>query len=168
MGAHSAGMRASLIFIAALLCSASALTSTAHVALEVGRDVALSALVNGAMRARLCVDTGLGGAPIIGAELAARLNLRPHGTVSVSDPSGLAPLTLTTSQVDSLAIGDVVFHHIEVTIQPDRRAMRDCQGVVGLGLFSGYLVTLDLPQSRLVLEKGQHLQDGSDVLALSS
>jgi hypothetical protein len=151
---NTSSLAMSLMLVPALSAVPGAVYAT-EIPLEVGRGISVTGIVNGHQQARFCLDTGLGGAPVISAVLAAHLGLKSTGEDSISDPSGISPpVKVNQSQLESLAIGDTVFTHVALTIQSNGPLMRDCEGVLGLSLFANYLLTLDLRRSRLSLEQG--------------
>jgi hypothetical protein len=119
--------------------------------IQVGHAVVLQAKVNGTGPWRFCLDTGLGGEPAVSAGLAAKLKLPAAGTTTVSDPSGQGAMQVALSSVDSMTIGEAQRRSLRVSVQDAAMSLPECDGVVGLSFFEGYVVTIDFPAQQLVL-----------------
>jgi hypothetical protein len=100
-----------------------------------------------------------------------KLKLKSSGQVSVSDPSGRNPQTVDTVKLDSVAIGNLRFTDVEAISRNYKNSPRPMKvdGILGLSLFSEYLVTLDFPAKLLRFEQGElPKSDGAEILDYKS
>jgi hypothetical protein len=112
---------------------------------------------------RFTLETG-GSGFSVSARLARELGLAAAGTAQMMG-GGSVP----TVHVDSLSIGGVQFRGLVASVT-DRWAGQDpsFDGIISIPLFRQLLVTLDLPRSRLRLQRGALPEpDGHTILALA-
>jgi predicted aspartyl protease len=135
---------------------------------QIGRSISILASLNGSPNQPLCFDTGLGGELVISSNLANSLHLNAIGSTTLSDPTGEGALKVSTTRLDSLQIGTVVFRKVDATIQPDSPMTEDCKGVIGLELFHNYILTIDLPDGYMRLDHGSLSSGGSGTMPYES
>jgi hypothetical protein len=116
---------------------------------------------------RLILDTGAQGS-VLDRDLADELKLPAAGEARVASPGGKgAPAKQV--RLDRVEVGDAVLSAVPAVafdrLFPDRG--KDVpRGVLSASLFPGFLVTLDYPQSRLVIRRGElPAPDGARVFA---
>jgi Aspartyl protease len=102
-----------------------------------------------------CLDTGLGGGPVVSQRLAEKLHLQPQGTTKIGDPSGKGTLEVPLVRLAQLSVGEVVRTDVEAAVQPDSPLLEACDGVIGLSFFRDYLVTIDLRSQQLRIDRGK-------------
>ena len=100
-----------------------------------------------------------------------KLGLKSTGQVSESDPSGRNPQAADTVKLDSIAIGHLRFTDVTAASRNFKNSPRPLKvdGILGLSLFSEYLVTLDFPAKLLRFERGELPKaDGAEILDYKS
>lgn len=112
--------------------------------------VTIAAEINSKGPYHFVVDTGAAGAMRIDPQLADVLHLRRTGTARDGDPSGRNQAQVPVVQVGSVEVGGVKFYDIEATAGGQLPGVQT-DGVIGLGLFLGWTVTLDYPKQELRL-----------------
>jgi predicted aspartyl protease len=151
--AKMAGVCAVLLACSALSLLAQRITFSAPMEVTHGKPYVM-VMVNGRGPFRFVVDTGTGGEALVTPQLADRLGLPEVGQVRLNDPSGQgrqrAPLVL----VDSLEVAGVEFTGIRAIRHRLDGEEDSCMGLLGFTLFRDYLLTLDYPSRRLMLESG--------------
>jgi Aspartyl protease len=128
----------------------------------------VKAMINGKGPFQFTLDTGARMQAAVNSTVITQLKLQPNGQVRVSDPSGRNPKLFDTVVLDSISLGDVEFRNVPAVSQEPRMGPNDsgADGVLGLSLFSEYLLTLDYPCKQLNLSHGGlPMTDGAAVLA---
>jgi hypothetical protein len=67
-------------------------------------------------------------------------------------------------RLTQLSVGGVVLKDVEAVVQPDSPLLQACDGVIGLGFFRNYLVTIDLRNQQLRIEQGKLVATDHGVL----
>ena len=111
----------------------------------------IEAKINGKGPFRLAVDTGFGGLLHVSPKLAEELAMPVVGEAMTGDPSGRNPQRVKVRRAESVDIGTLHFGGVDAG---ERAVMGDVDGVVGLNLFRGLLVTFDYPNSRFAVRGG--------------
>jgi predicted aspartyl protease len=127
----------------------------------------IEVMVNGQGPFLFAIDTGAQGSSRIDTSLVEKLQLKPTGKVQATDGSGRNPQTAETVKLDSVAIGNLRFADVTAGSRNFKNSTRPMKidGIVGLSLFSDYLVTLDFPKERLRFERGElPKSDGAEIL----
>ena len=128
---------------------------------------AVQVRVNGQGPFLFGIDTGGAGTARIDSALAARLGLETVGEVLAGDPSGKNPRRMRLVKVDSIEVGGARFAGLTAAVRNYNEMPRDEQvdGIIGFGLFSGCLFTLDYPADRVRLRSGElPAANGADVV----
>ena len=172
-----------LLVVAAVVTWISGHTQQAHSAdsdakfpLEIPMQIegglpTIELMVNGQGPFLFGIDTGAQGGPRIDSSLVEKLRLKASGQVSVTDPSGRNPQTVDTVKLDSVAIGGLRFSDVTAVSRNFKNSPRPLKvdGVLGLSLFSEYLVTLDFPAKLLRVARGELPKaDGAEILDYKS
>lgn len=132
-----------------------------------GDEAAVEVRINGKGPYRFLLDTGAAGGGRISESLADTLALKKVGQALSGDPTGKNRTTIDIVEADSLAIGDAVFRRAHLGIRDFGRPGFD--GILGIGLFEEFLLTLDYPRQRVRIEKGDlPAADGKAVLAFEN
>jgi hypothetical protein len=132
---------------------------------------AIEVKVNGKGPFLFAIDTGASGAGRVDSSLVEKLALPETGEVRGSDGSGANPRSMRLIQVDSLSVGDLEFRNLTLAsrnynVSP---ALPHIDGILGLGLFSDYLLTLDYATKRVRIAEGQlPAPDGAEILSYES
>lgn len=116
-------------------------------------------------------DTGAQGGARIDSSLMEKLALKPSGHVRVTDGSGRSPQMAERVKLESIEIAGLRFTDVTAGSRNYRKSPRplNIDGILGLSVFSEYLVTLDYPAKLLRLEKGELPKaDGADILDYKS
>lgn len=100
-------------------------------------------------KARLQVDTGAGGL-YIGRSVAERAGLKPADRSEIGGIGDKGPQSGYTAYADSIKIGGLEFKNCLVEVS-DRRDIVGVDGLIGMNVFSSFLVTLDFPWRKLTL-----------------
>jgi len=118
---------------------------------------AIEVMVNGQGPFLFGIDTGAQGGARIDSSLVEKLGLKSSGQVQATDGSGRNPQTVETIKLDSVAIGNLRFADVTAGSRNFRNSPRPLKvdGILGLSLFSEYLVTLDFPAKLLRCERGE-------------
>lgn len=104
---------------------------------------------------RIGFDTGAPGGAHLSDKIVSALNLQPIGEALAGDPSGRNPVRLKLYRVNDLVIGPVTITNwvgTSVAAMPDK--LQPLDGIIGLGAFDGFVVTLDYAGRRLLLDRG--------------
>jgi hypothetical protein len=128
-------------------------------------------MVNGKGPFVFGIDTGAQGGARIDSSLMEKLALKPSGQVQATDGSGRNPQMAEMVKLDSIEIGSLRFADVTAGSRNYRKSPRplDIDGILGLSVFSEYLVTLDYPAKLLRLEKGELPKaDGAEILDYKS
>src|SRR5438552_11154889 len=113
------------------------------------------------------IDTGAGMQADIDTSVAAQLKLQPNGRVLNGDPSGENDREVETATINTLAFGGAEFRKVTAVIRPQRitRDYPDVDGILGFGLFTDYLLTLDYRSMQVRLARGAlPAANGADIL----
>ncbi len=116
----------------------------------------VQATINGKGPFKFFLDTGA-GATVINKDLVNELNLPVVGETRIGDPANPQGITAQQVMVERLEIGGAHFLQT-VAITWDRSALYGAgspRGVLGLPLFADLLLTLNYPQSNIVISRGQ-------------
>lgn len=122
------------------------LTVGAHMVL---RGYGLRARLNDRATVTLLVDTGSSGITIT-RKLAEKIGASKLAEQALEGVGKSGPAVGYKAWVDKVVIGDLEFHDCFVQATP--REIAEVDGIIGLDVFSQYLVTLDLPARKLRLE----------------
>ena len=124
-------------------------------------------MINGKGPFHFTVDTGGGIQASVESAVAAQLNLKPNGRAMGGDPSGRNGRMFDTVLVDSLSVGGVEFRNVTALSRQPRTGpnLPGVDGILGFGLFTDYLLTLDYPGQQLRLARGElPAANGADIL----
>lgn len=118
---------------------------------------ALELMVNGKGPFLFAIDTGAQGGPRLDSSLVEKLGLKPSGQMRVGDPSGRNPQTADMVKLDSIEVGGLRFTGLDATSRNYKNSPRPlaADGIIGLGLFSDYLLTLDFPAKVVRISRGE-------------
>ena len=122
------------------------LTVGAHMVL---RGYGLRVRLNDRAAVTLLVDTGSSGITIT-RKLAEKIGASKLAEQALEGVGKSGPAVGYKAWVDKIVIGDLEFHDCFVQATP--REIAEVDGIIGLDVFSQYLVTLDLPARKLRLE----------------
>lgn len=123
----------------------------------------VQARVNGRGPFRFAVDTGASGRGRADATLVAVLGLEVHGSASTSD--GLESTVVDTTRLESLALGGLSRHDLEVITRDYSRLMSPeapFLGILGRGFFEDGLLVIDYPRRMLSFSRSLVLPAGGD------
>jgi hypothetical protein len=132
---------------------------------------AIEVMVNGQGPFVFGIDTGAQGGSRIDSSLVEKLKLKSSGQVQATDGSGRNPQVAEIVKLDSVTIGDLRFTNVEAGSRNFKNSPRPIKvdGILGLGTFSEYLVTLDFPAKLLRFERGELPKpDGAEILDYKS
>lgn len=132
---------------------------------------AIEVMVNGQGPFLFGLDTGAQGGSRIDSSLVEKLKLKSSGQVQATDGSGRNPQSVETVKLDSVAIGGLRFTDVDAGSRNFKNSPRPIKvdGIIGLSLFSDYLVTLDFPAKVLRFERGELPRaDGAEILDYQS
>ncbi len=117
------------------------------------------------------IDTG-SDRTTIAPELAAMLQgvKQPTIPIILTDAGGNSLWLWTVFQLEAFQIGPITFHDVDVdvldisSLQPAGEPVA-LGAIVGLGLFRDCLLTLDFPNSKMIVERGElPRENGRDIL----
>ena len=110
--------------------------------------------VNGRGPFTFGIDTGTGTEALVAPALAEELGLSTIGTVEAGDPSGKNRRQLPQVRLAKLSVAGVDFTGIVAAVYAPSQAEGRCDGILGFTLFREYLMVLDYPGARLLIDKG--------------
>jgi hypothetical protein len=128
-------------------------------------------MVNGQGPFVFGIDTGAQGGSRIDSSLVEKLALKSSGQVQPTDGSGRNPQTAELFKLESITIGNLRFSDVTAGSRNFKNSPRPLKidGILGLSVFSEYLVTLDFPAKVLRVEKGELPKtDGAEILDYKS
>ena len=128
---------------------------------------AIELMVNGKGPFLFAIDTGAEGGPRLDSSLMEKLSLKPSGQIRDGDPSGRNPRMAETVKLDSIEVGGLRFTGVAATSRNYKNSPRPlaADGIIGLGLFPEYLLTLDFPGKMVRISRGELLKaDGAEIL----
>jgi predicted aspartyl protease len=112
------------------------------------RAYGLDVKLNG-RSARLQIDTGASGL-LVTRSVAQRAGLKPFSEEEVGGIGDQGSKPGYSAYADSIRIGNLEFQDCEVDVL-DSRSNLDVDGLIGMDVFSRFLVTLDYPTRKLLL-----------------
>ncbi len=136
-----------------------------------GTRPAVEVTVNGQGRFLFLIDTGAQGMARADVSLVQRLGLPSVGQSAASDISGKNLVTLNEVKFDTLSIGSITFRRIAALSRNYNTVsyLPTIDGILGFELFKDYLLTLDYPNKRVRIERGELPKpDGAQTLIFES
>jgi hypothetical protein len=104
---------------------------------------------------RMGFDTGAPGGAHLTDRMADALALQPVGEALATDPSGENPVRIKLVMIPELRFGGLIIRNWIASSAPVRPGrLESLDGIVGLGAFDGYVVTLDYLGHRLLIDRG--------------
>ena len=100
--------------------------------------------------ARLEIDTGAGGL-LVSRSVAQHAGMKPLSQTQIGGIGDEGEKAGYTAYADSIRIGNLEFQDCLVEVLDVRRGLDDVDGLIGMNVFSQFLVTLDYPMRKLVL-----------------
>lgn len=100
-------------------------------------------------KSRLEVDTGAGGL-YISRSVAEHAGLKPVAKSEIGGIGDKGAQSGYTAYADSIKIGGLEFKNCLVEVS-DRKSVAEIDGLIGMDVFSAFLVTLDFPWHKLTL-----------------
>lgn len=122
-----------------------------------GNRPAVKVMVNGKGPFLFLIDTGAQGTARADASLVQSLGLRPVGQTTSTDASAKNEATLDEVRFETLSIGNVQFRDLTAYSRNYNSAtyLAHIDGILAFDLFSDYLLTLDYPNKRVRIERGE-------------
>lgn len=111
-------------------------------------------------------DAGFGGELELDSSLAVKLGLQSTGQMEMGDPSGRNSRIMSITQVRELELGKMKFNSSNVILRNRRTmpGMENVAGILGMSLFKDYLITIDFPNGKFIIEKGRlNKSNGKDI-----
>ena len=118
-----------------------------------GRLAIVEVRVNGQGPYRFGIDTGAAGGARIDKSLIEKLGIQIVGQARAGDTSGANRTTVDLVEIGKLAVGDAVFSGVRAAVGD--YVELGVTGILGIGLFSEHLLTLDYPHRRVRIERGE-------------
>ena len=113
------------------------------------RAFGLEVKLNG-RNARLQIDTGVDGL-IVTRSVAQHAGLKPFSETEMGGVGDQGNKPGYNAFADTIRIGNLEFQDCAVRVLDSRNAMEDADGLIGMDVFSQFLVTLDYPMRKLLL-----------------
>ncbi|HEX3154018.1 MAG TPA: retropepsin-like aspartic protease, partial [Candidatus Angelobacter sp.] len=123
------------------------------------RGYGLRVRLNDRSTVTLLVDTGSSGITIT-RKLAEKIGARKLSEQAIEGVGKSGPAVGYKAWVDKVVIGDLEFHDCFVQATP--REIAEVDGIIGMDVFSKYLVTLDMPAHKLRLQPMPTQSNGGD------
>jgi predicted aspartyl protease len=136
-----------------------------------GPTPAVEVMVNGQGPFLFAIDTGAQGMARIDSSLAEKLKLKPVGQVQAGDGSGRNTRSMDVFELDTLTVGSIQLKGVRAPSRDYNVStnLPRIDGIIGFGLFSDYLLTLDFPARRVRLERGELPKpDGAEILSFDN
>ena len=99
---------------------------------------------------RLQIDTGADGL-VVSPSVAKHAGLKAFSQTEMSGVGDQGYKPGYTAYADSIRIGNLEFQDCAVRVLDTRRVLQDVDGLIGMDVFSQFLVTLDYPMRKLLL-----------------
>jgi predicted aspartyl protease len=99
---------------------------------------------------RLQIDTGAGGL-LVSRSVAQHAGLKAFSQTEVGGIGDQGYKPGYTAYADSIRIGNLEFQDCAVEVMDSRNVLEDSDGLIGMDVFSQFLVTLDYPMRKLLL-----------------
>lgn len=99
---------------------------------------------------RLEIDTGAGGL-LVSRSIAEHAGLKAFSKTEMVGVGDKGYTPGYTAYADSIRIGNLEFQDCSVEVLDSRDAVGDVDGLIGMDVFSRFLVTLDYPMRKLLL-----------------
>ncbi len=100
--------------------------------------------------ARLEIDTGAGGL-VVNRGVAQRAGLKAFSHTTMGGIGDNGEKAAYTAYADSIRIGGLEFADCMVEVLDDKHGLDQIDGLIGMDVFSRFLVTLDYPMRKLIL-----------------
>lgn len=100
--------------------------------------------------ARLEIDTGAGGL-VVKRAVAQRAGLKAFSQSEMGGIGDNGEKPAYTAYADSIRIGGLEFQDCMVNVLDSKHGLEDVDGLIGMDVFSKFLVTLDFPMRKLIL-----------------
>jgi len=160
-----------ILFTGSLRTNAQGLNSATVPMTFQGPMPVVEVMINGKGPFHFTIDTGAQMQASVDSSIIGQLNLKPNGQVRGGDPSGRDPIVFDTVLLDSLSLGGVVFRDVTAISRQPRTGptFPGVDGILGFGLFTDYLLTLDYPGKQLKLARGElSLANGANILSFEN
>jgi predicted aspartyl protease len=126
-------------------------------------------LINGRGPFSFVFDTATTGRAIVSQVVASELGLKTEGKATLNDLQGGSEKQLDAVKLASLSVAGVEIDGVKAMVKTLPGSARHYDGIVGLGLFRDYLVTLDFPHRQIQLKKGAlSMEKNRNVLSCQS
>jgi predicted aspartyl protease len=99
---------------------------------------------------RLQIDTGAGGL-LVSRSVAQRAGLKAFSQTEMGGIGDKGFMPGYTAYADSIRIGNLEFQDCSIEVIDSRNVVEDVDGLIGMDVFSQFLVTLDYPMRKLLL-----------------
>lgn len=159
------------VFACLSLIVAADFAAAAEVPLKfIGSMPAVEVIVKGKGPFTFGIDTAAQGIARIDSSVAEKLGLAVTGEGAGSDSSGRNPQRMAQVKLDSLKIGDAVFHDVGAMSRSYKSMprMEAIDGMLTLNLLRDYLVTIDFAGKVLRFAPGELPANGADVVSYKS
>jgi predicted aspartyl protease len=113
------------------------------------RAFGLEVKLNG-RTSRLQIDTGAGGL-VVSRSVAEHAGLKVFSQTEMTGIGDKGYKPGYTAYADSIRIGNLEFQDCSVEVLESRNVIEDVDGLIGMDVFSHFLVTLDYPMRKLLL-----------------
>lgn len=122
-----------------------------------GTGPAVEVMVNGEGPFLFFIDTGAQGMARADVSLVKRLALSPSGQSAASSATSEKQVTLNEFRLETLSIGSIQFRGVTALSRDYNTAsyLPPIDGILGFELFADYLLTLDFPNKRVRITRGE-------------
>ena len=128
---------------------------SAVIQLDLSSDIPVFAAEVGGEKVKLAFDTGARGPLRLSDPLAQELGLLQVGEARTTDPSGRNPVNMALYSLNSAKIGGLEISDWIATGGPVRTGkLAGLDGIIGLGAFNGFVVTLNYASGQLEIRRG--------------
>ncbi len=110
-------------------------------------------------------DTGASG-NVIDTELADNLGLKETGKIEVGTPGSEITSLVTKVNVPGIVVSGKKFSNISM-VKMNLRNMLPVDGILSFSEFSEYLININYPDKKIILEKGALQKDKESVISLT-
>ena len=127
---------------------------------DVSNGMYVTASFNGARPVKLQLDTGASGF-LLNPRAANAAGLKPLSTFQAFGLGDDGGRTAHVGIADRFKIGDLEFANVPVDFS-ERKLLEDCDGLIGVDVFSRFLIRLNIPGETMELTPLAPYPDGSD------
>jgi hypothetical protein len=158
-----------VLLVAVSACAQSAEAPTDRIEIPftlVKNRITVKAKINNNGTFNLVFDTGAEGI-VLNDSVAKALKLKGKGVTELGGPGNSMPVKAKNIDIPLLTLNDFSAKNLQgVAVDHKDAPPFNNDGVFGLSVFKGYLVTINYPESKLIISKGALKESDKDVIKI--